>query len=653
MKRILFVGLLCLSSAMGMSQYYYYRGNQVPLKINADSVVLYTTNNSRAIDNDSIQSIVVASNSIKHYTAKRDATISSIEYIIGDSITRRMSNYFYIKLHNSADTILLNELVAETRTRLLGEVPYMRNWYKIMVSHSTINNTLEMSNYFYETGLFSDVDPGFVFHFTPNCVSDSLFSTQWGLPIVNACDAWAHTKGERTIRVAVLDDGIDVNHSEFSGLSFIHPYDCYRNRTQHTVYGSHGTFVTGVLAANHNSQKIAGIAPNITIIPISHIQDPSSSSCMGEELASGISYAVSRGADIINCSWGDQGGIYYNNIRSSLLESAIDRALTDGRNGKGCTVVFASGNYGDSGLPVDYPGCFDSRILVVGSIHPTMRRSYLTSYFGGTLDILAPGENICSTIQNNGYYTHNGTSFAAPIVSGVAALVLSINPDLTREEVTNIIELTAQKVGNLEYEIEDGRPNGKWHEEMGYGLVDAYAAVLAAQPKYIQNQIYQTGEEVYEYAPEITAGYAVTDSEQYGNVICEAGSEVLLRAMDRIRLKPGFHAQSGSKVHIVTDSWTYTPSDPAISAPQRIAPRSSSAPTDNTEPTDELATNNALENIESDMIQSTAIYTISGQLLQTIEGGQRDATHLPNGMYILQHRMSDGSTRSEKIANNK
>ena len=112
-------------------------------------------------------------------------------------------------------------------------------------------------------------------------------------------------------------------------------------------------------------------------------------------------------------------------------------------------------------------------------------------------------------------------------------------------------------------------------------------------------------------------------------------------------------AISQNKVHIVTDSWTYTPSDPAISASQRIVPRSSSASADDTEQTNKVSTTNALENIESTMIQSTAIYTISGQLLQTIDGGQRDAAHLPNGMYILQHHMSDGSTRSEKIANNK
>lgn len=60
-----------------------------------------------------------------------------------------------------------------------------------------------------------------------------------------------------------------------------------------------------------------------------------------------------------------------------------------------------------------------------------------------------------------------------------------------------------------------------------------------------------------------------------------------------------------------------------------------------------------LETLTSNIILSTSIYTISGQLIQTISGGQHDATHLPNGMYILQHRMSDGSMRSEKIANNK
>ena len=90
-----------------------------------------------------------------------------------------------------------------------------------------------------------------------------------------------------------------------------------------------------------------------------------------------------------------------------------------------------------------------------------------------------------------------------------------------------------------------------------------------------------------------------------------------------------------------------------VSSPQRVAPRTSSAPTDDANSVNEEFDNNGLETVASNRIVSTSIYTISGQLLQTIAGGQQGAPHLPNGMYILQHRMSDGSMRSEKIANNK
>ena len=107
--------------------------------------------------------------------------------------------------------------------------------------------------------------------------------------------------------------------------------------------------------------------------------------------------------------------------------------------------------------------------------------------------------------------------------------------------------------------------------------------------------------------------------------------------------------KAGSKVHIAIhplpcEAPLYISS---TSTPQRIAPHSSTVPADEAIITDDM------ESIESEMIQSTSIYTISGQLLQTIEGGRCDASHLPSGMYILQHRMSDGSIRSKKIANQK
>ena len=99
--------------------------------------------------------------------------------------------------------------------------------------------------------------------------------------------------------------------------------------------------------------------------------------------------------------------------------------------------------------------------------------------------MVAPGVNILTLgFQNNSSYSFEvtqGTSVASPQVAAIAALVLSINPDLTNIEVNDIIEKTAQKVGGYSYTIASGRPNGTWNDHMGYGLVDATAAVKAAQ----------------------------------------------------------------------------------------------------------------------------------------------------------------------------
>ena len=651
MKRYLFVGVLCLFSLYGLAEYYYYHGEKVAINTNTDSVVIYTPNKIRS--NNAIldfQPTIVAQNQVAPIALADSTSISSIGYIIGDTITRKMSNCFYVKLHEEADTILLKDVIEETRTILLGQVPHMDKWYKIMVAYSIYNNTLDMSNYFYETGYFADVDPGFVFEFKPSCRSDYNYLDQWALPAINSCDAWGVTSGSRYVTVAVVDQGIELSHREFIHQSFpSSTYDCFTGLSGIFVdeepYGEHGTQVASLIAANHNSGYMAGLAPNIGIMPISHPLDDRSW-FMAEELASGIKWAVHNGADVINCSWGDQGGDEeLESLHSIVLEEAILYAIREGRYGKGCIVVFASGDY----EIVDYPAYVIPEILVCGSINDWYQRGEGSGH-GLSLDVVAPGENIYLATLGNSYCFNSGTSFAAPHVSAIAALILSLNADLTREEVVNIIEITTQNLSSAYYPTIDNRINGKWNEEFGYGLIDAYAAVLAAQPKYIQNQVYQSGQEVYEYAPEITAGYAVTDSKRHGDVVLEAGSDVTLRGMDRVVLKPGFHAKAGCKLHINVDTPTTIQT---ASSPQRVAPRTSSAPTDNANYTNEEFSNNGLETVANNTIVSTSIYTISGQLIQNIAGGHHDATHLPNGMYILQHRMSDGSVRSEKIANNK
>jgi hypothetical protein len=226
-----------------------------------------------------------------------------------------------------------------------------------------------------------------------------------------------------------------------------------------------------------------------------------------QELADGINWAWQNGASVISNSWG------HNSLASSLIDDAITDALALGRSGLGTIIVFASGNNNGA---VIYPGNSNPDIVTVGAMSPCGERKSTTSCdtenlwgsnFGATLDVVAPGVLISTTDQQGGSgynptqplhswaggslvggdfpddsYTiwFNGTSSATPMVAGVAALILSVNPCLTHDQVEDIIEQTAQKVGGYGYAMTMGRPNGTWHNEMGYGLVDAEAAVQSA-----------------------------------------------------------------------------------------------------------------------------------------------------------------------------
>lgn len=649
MKRYFVIGFLCLFSLHSIAEYYYYHGEKVNITINADSMVVYTPSKTRSGNTiSSVQPTIIARNQVSQISLDDSTQVSAVGYIVGDTITRKMSNCFYVKLHEEADTILLKEVVEETKTLLLGQVLYMDKWYKIMVSNSIVNNSLGMSNYFYETGLFADIDPGFVFEFKPSCVSDYRYLDQWALSAINSCDTWGVTTGSPYVTIAVVDQGIEYSHKEFIHKSFpSSTYDCFTGLSgifpDDEPYGNHGTLVTSVIAANHNYGDMAGLAPNIRIMPISNPLDERDW-FMAENLASGILWAVHNEADVINCSWGDQGGTpELENLHSIVLEEAILYAIRNGRYGKGCVVVFASGN----NEVIDYPAYFTPEIVVCGSINDGYQRAEGSGH-GQSLDIVAPGENIYAATLGNSYCFVSGTSLAAPYVSAIAALILSRNADLTREQVIKIIESTTQKIGGYTYSLSPNRSNGGWNESTGYGLVDAYKAVLAALPRYIQNQTYQSGAKVNEYATEISAGYAVTNTQPQGNVILAAGSDITLRAMNQVVLQHGFHAKAGSQLHIKVDEPSTTQS---ASVPQLVAPRKSSALSDGTVYTNEEGANNSLENATEEVIVSTSIYSASGQLLQTIAGGQRDATHLPNGMYILQHRMSDGSVTCDKVTN--
>lgn len=396
------------------------------------------------------------------------------------------SNYFYIKLKNNNDFSTLQQVASQKNVQIVKQVPNMPLWYILSLKKNTIGNSLDLTNYFYETGLFADVDPAFMFNFRNNCTNDTNFGNLWGLNNsaspnidINACQAWNISQGSG-IKVAVVDTGIDLVHNDL--LSNIYPlsYDCQTQtspsflRPQNSWY-YHGTHVAGTIGAvKDNNLQVVGVAPQSKLMSISHSLGLTPN--ISAELASGISWAYQNDADVINNSWGDpdpNGG----NFGSAILENAIINAMILGRNNKGTVVVFATGN--ENGA-LRYPASVIPNVIAVGSITSNGSRSSFSNY-GLLLDVVAPGSNIFSTLPNNQIGPDNGTSMASPHVTGLVALIISANPCLTGQQVRDIIEQTSQKVGGYSYTITAGRPNGTWNNQMGYGLIDAYAAVQMAQ----------------------------------------------------------------------------------------------------------------------------------------------------------------------------
>lgn len=678
------IALICsiVSLLVFAENYYWYNGKKVELQLGNKEYVVYkskiptqTIDSIRfckdefaiASENDTLKWGIFVNGQRGNYSDSIEVLYQSPSYIMcKDSTEVFVTDEINIKLLSENDIRLLNEIASEYSLDIQPNA-YLSDWYVLKCTPQTKYNALEIANILYESGRFEVSEPNFLEILSDNCVNDPKFHKQWNLNNVGDdgytagvdikyCDANTITSGNSEIVVAVYDSGIELSHPDLNLHST--SYDVYTNAPQTDSRASrHGTASAGIIGAiSDNYKGVAGIASSCPIMSICKRDNMKASN-----VADGFYFAADNGCAVISCSWSCSP-------ECATIDSAIVYAMKNGRNGLGCVVVFATGNDNDS---VSYPANSNKDIVAVGAISPCgERKSFQScdneedwgSNYGSQLDVVAPGVMIPTTDllgaegASSGNYRndYNGTSAACPHVAAIAALILSINPTLTAREVSNIIETTSQKIGGYHYEINERRPNGKWNNEMGYGLVDAYAAVLAAQQKFIQNRSYQSDEEIYEYALEIVAGHSVTNAQSCGDVVLSSGSDVTLRAMDRIVLKHGFHATIGCRLHAFTDGFNDSTSISSrlISDPQRIASRYSVAST-NSKTSIEGEVADDIESVEGIVILSTAVYTVSGQLLQVVDGGLYSTTHLHNGMYILQHRMSDGSVRSEKIANYK
>ncbi|MBY0533506.1 MAG: S8 family serine peptidase, partial [Rickettsiaceae bacterium] len=276
---------------------------------------------------------------------------------------------------------------------------------------------------------YAEVDKVVTPTFLPD---DPSFSGQWDKILVNTPLAWDTTKGTSTIIVGVSDTGVDCTHEDLAANcvpGWNIPAD---NSNTADTYG-HGTAVAGVIAAvGNNGKGIAGTAWNVKIMPL-RIDDPTNpllpaGSAYMSTIANSVIYAADHGVKVVNNSFGGY---------SSSLDSAAQYLASK----TGGIFVRSEGNSGaDSGLP-NNPNLF-----MVGGTDPN-DSLYSWSTFGQNVDIVAPGCSTTTTAMGGGYRSFCGTSNAAPEVSGLLALMYSVNPNLNAQTAASALISTAKDLG--------------------------------------------------------------------------------------------------------------------------------------------------------------------------------------------------------------
>ncbi|MDX2406690.1 type VII secretion-associated serine protease mycosin [Streptomyces microflavus] len=306
----------------------------------------------------------------------------------------------------------------------------------------------------------------------------------WSLQRVLMDELWKQSTG-KGVRVAVVDTGVDVKNPQLTAavdvkagrnlmrkdLKDANGGKLERgkeNGTTDTV--GHGTKVAGIIAAREaKGTGFTGLAPDATIIPIQ--QNDADGNGTAETLAQAIRYAADTAkADIINISQDTADALE----PTPLLKQAVDHALA-----KDIVVVASAGNDGMGGnVKPTYPASYEG-VLAVASSDRNNERAYF-SQGGGFVGIAAPGVDMISTVPGGGHCADNGTSFSAPYVAGVAALIKAKHPDWTQRQIVAQIQQTAE------------RSVAGHDRHVGWGVVDPVRA-LTEDDKPIDRPVAREG----------------------------------------------------------------------------------------------------------------------------------------------------------------
>ena len=310
--------------------------------------------------------------------------------------------------------------------------------------------------------------------------NDPYYLSQWYHESLNTDVLYDLSQGNSEVYVAVIDSAIETAHPEFTD-SVLAPLDVYGDDADPnpepgeycfedgdmSLCDVHGTAVAGIAVARaNNAEGIVGLCPDCSLIPI-RLLGEYYSPLSGDVKA--FEHAIDNGAWVINNSWG------YSDYMpvSNTLRSVIVRATTQGRNGLGAVVVFAAGNE-DREIQDDELAAIPEVVCVTAVDHYGNPTPYTNT--GASVDIAAPSATVSASVNASYTQSFGGTSAAAPVVSGVAGLILSIHPEYTAQEVRELLTQSAKKDGRVTFD-ENGH-----HNTFGFGFLSPEGIVEAWNP---------------------------------------------------------------------------------------------------------------------------------------------------------------------------
>ena len=399
------------------------------------------------------------------------------------SLTRILNKYSITSIEN-----YFPQKVYSKKERIIDLTKFF------VINYSSVIDPFDLCQELMEDPDVEYAEPWFIHEISDinSCpVNDQYRYVQWCLNKILADTAWCISTGNNSVVIAVVDNGVQIAHPDLSANIYINQGE-YGEGKESNGYdddgngfiddwrgwdfagadlnnpvpdndptptsSSHGSHVSGIAAAiGNNSTGVAGVAYSSKVLAVKTASDNTPNTIAYG--MSGILYASIMGADVINCSWGGPG--------SSLFEQEIIDSVT----AWGSLVVAAAGNDASAGNPYHYPASYRGVMSVTAVDSFDQKPSY--AEYNELVDVAAPGEKIFSTNMSSSYDYLSGTSMAAAFGSGTAALVKSVFPSYTVEQVREQVRVTADNINSV---------NPGYANLLGKGRINALNALTLLTP---------------------------------------------------------------------------------------------------------------------------------------------------------------------------